>query len=74
MYFNRHGDNLGLVVGVAYSSIFLATDSVGGKEKKTSRFCVIERKYSNKLYEMGRFPIKPTHITKTIIWPTLGPI
>ena len=42
------------------------------KEKKTSRFCVIEREYSNKLHELGCFPIKPTHITKTFIWPTLS--
>ena len=72
IHFNRHGDNLGLVSG-AYSSIFLYTDSVEGKGKKTSRFCVTEREYSNKLYELGCFPIKPTHITKTFIWPTSGP-
>ena len=47
--------------------------TVEGKGKKTSRFCVIEREYSNKLYELGCFPIKPTRITKTFIWPTSGP-
>ena len=45
------------------------------KEKdKPSRFCVIKREYSNKLYELGCSPIKPTRITKTIIWPTSGPL
>ena len=75
MFLNRHGDNLGLVCGGtgAYSSIFLDTDGVEEKGKKTSGFCVIEREYSNKLYELGCFPIKPTRITKTFIWPTSGP-
>ena len=72
VFSNRHGDNFGLVGG-AYSSIFLDTDSVEEKGKKTSRLCVIEREYSNKLYELGCFPIKPTDITKTFIWPTSGP-
>ena len=30
----------------AYSSIFLDRDTVEGKGKKTSRFCVIEKEYS----------------------------
>ena len=51
---------------VACSSIFLDTDSVEGKGKKTSRFCVIERESSNKLYELGCFPVKPTRITKKL--------
>ena len=46
----------------------------GRKRKKTSRFCVIEKEYSNKLSKMGCFPIKPVHITKTIIWPILAPL
>ena len=46
----------------------------GRKRKKPSRFCVIKREYSNKLYELGCSPIKPTRITKTIIWPTSGPL
>ena len=58
---------------VNFSRHFRHMDSVEGKERKTSRFCVIEREYSNKLYEMGCFPIKPTHITKTIIWPNIRP-
>ena len=45
---------MGLVCG-ANSSIFLDTDSVEGKGKKTSRFCVMEREYSNKLYELEMF-------------------
>ena len=45
----------------------------GRKRKKTSRFCVIEREYSNRLYELRCFPIKPTRITETFIWPGSGP-
>ena len=44
------------------------------KEKKTSRFCVIEREYSNKLYELGCFPIKPTHITKNVHLANIRPL
>ena len=58
----------------AYLSIFLDKDSVEEKGKKTSRFGVIERDYSNKFYELGWFLIKKTLITKTINWPTLGPL
>ena len=43
------------------------------KEKNTSRFCVTERENLNKSYELGCFPIKPTRITKTFIWPRSGP-
>ena len=37
VYFNRHGNNLGLVCG-AYSSIFLDTDSVEEKGKNLPDF------------------------------------
>ena len=50
------------------------TQTVWKKKKKPSRFCVIKREYSNKLYELRCSPIKPTCITETIIWPTSGPL
>ena len=44
------------------------------KEKKTSRFCVIEREYSNKLDELGRFPIKTNSHHKNFHLANIRPL
>ena len=53
---------------------FFKTRTVWKEKEKRHPDFVIERECSNELYELGCFPIKPTCIIKTIIWPTLSPL